>query len=951
MIKKTDQEVITNLPKESGYKISEDKNSLNEIFLLISKNQNPIIIKSYTFNVIKNISTKGYILKEANKLIDDFKIFPPKEIKISDISFTAYNFNSLYAFFKKKNIDPNNLYLDEKKFNISNIFSSKIKTFTFLLKNKNNINFGEYKVSERDESSELLSKLINPDKKYVKYNQNSIYYSNGKRDNLLQDIYGHDINEGILYIYGPSGIGKTITLLKFRQFNYNTLYLNLKDIFKTFDIKDIFNSLIGELSFIFKDNGKFNEYINQELMPIIQSKILYDGKDVFCELLAHIIKTRDQFINMDEGNKLYVIIDQYKSVYDKSLKIKNILSNSIEIASVICSSFNEEIAYDDYNKMLFLDIKNNNIIYLSNFGAFTLTLSSNKLNLIKEFGDLPKYIEEINILPEDEIKINEYRAKKIKDIKAKIESFIACKTFNNPYYKISNIVKDIIQYEGIDISINIFTLLFLCIPLKYFVPIKISNNFFKFYYSFPLLKNILECILIDNISEINTQLMDDSVYSIQTAWNFEILVQNFFSLEKKPFNDLDYFVKSQIEVNSIYDFQEIIIKAEYNNKNIGFNEDNEYIFKLSSEKKDFYEKLISLDGITNISQKPYGESYDGAILIPTNKNNQRNFHCLLYQVTLDRATKNFICREKIMDSLPNIKKKFESVFNINIVNFYFTYILNYYRKGITNVERLCNYYVNKLYYCFYDNKNKKLRNKNNIELKWSLLKTVGKLRNYSKIYKEFSKNSYLSNLFLKDAYERISLGKLNKENEEDIINNSFLNKNIDFVYEQNNNLTNNKRKRACLNKDELNISKKDKKDYIENNKIKKVIDFLPDNLNQNEKIFVDKNEDKYTFKKNYQLLIEDLLKKNNINNIIRGIFPITCLFGNDDYAILYIGLKEENAILVYFSKEKEKLLLYDLLNNGNNINYEDKKFLDLLNPITSLNNYISYLFEINELNE
>jgi hypothetical protein len=129
-----------------------------------------------------------------------------------------------------------------------------------------------------------------------------------------------------------------------------------------------------------------------------------------------------------------------------------------------------------------------------------------------------------------------------------------------------------------------------------------------------------------------------------------------------------------------------------------------------------------------------------------------------------------------MDSLPNIKKKFESVFNINIVNFYFTYILNYYRKGITNVERLCNYYANKLYYCFFDNKNKKLRNKNNIELKWSLLKTVGKLRNYSKKYKEFSKNSYLSNLFLKDAYERISMGKLNKENEEEIKDNSvFLN--------------------------------------------------------------------------------------------------------------------------------------------------------------------------------
>ena len=147
--------------------------------------------------------------------------------------------------------------------------------------------------------------------------------------------------------------------------------------------------------------------------------------------------------------------------------------------------------------------------------------------------------------------------------------------------------------------------------------------------------------------------------------------------------------------------------------------------------------------------------------------------------------------------------------------------------------------------------------------------------------------------------------------------NSFLNKNIGFVYEQNNTLINNKRKRACLNKDELNISKKNKNDYIENNKIKKVIDFLPENLNQNEKKFVYKIEDKYSFKKKYQLLIADLLNKNNISNIIRGIFPITCLFGNDDYAILNIGLKEENVILVYFSKEKEKLLFYDLINNEN----------------------------------
>ena len=65
------------------------------------------------------------------------------------------------------------------------------------------------------------------------------------------------------------------------------------------------------------------------------------------------------------------------------------------------------------------------------------------------------------------------------------------------------------------------------------------------------------------------------------------------------------------------------------------------------------------------------------------------------------------------------------------------YILNYYRKGKTNVERLCNYYTNKLYYCFYDHKSKKLKNKNNTELKWSLLKNVSKIRNYTKFRKNY----------------------------------------------------------------------------------------------------------------------------------------------------------------------------------------------------------------------
>ena len=961
-----------NIPKEC--KFQEEPNELAMLYSLILNNGNPktsIIFKKYAFHVQNHVYKNGYILKETNNLIEDFFLFSPKEIKISDTTFKAYNFESLFAFFNKKKIDDDRIYLNDEKFNIMTIFANESKSFDFLLKAKNDINLGEYKVTKRVINLTLLSELISPEKKYIKFSKDSFYLSNPERDKLINDIGYHVNKKGILFIYGPSGLGKTVTFLKFRHQYINTLYINLKDIFSSFEIREIFDSLVSELSFLFNDDTKFNEYIQKELLPIIQNKILYDGKEVFCELLVQIIKTIT-IINRKKG-KLYIIIDQYKLCYDESLKIKNILANYTTIVPIICSSSNEDNIYNQYYKLFVLDNNISNIIYLTGFGGFELDLPDYKLKLIKEFGDFPKYIEDISKLPENEDDIKKYRADTLDILKAKINKFIAHKIFYSSSHKITNIIKEMIQLEGTIIDTYKFSKLFHFIPLKYFIPKKMNQNNFKIYYAFPFIKNILLCIINDNISEINSQILDDSIYSIQIAWNFEILVQNYFSLEKKPFPDLNYFVKSQVEVNSIFDFKEIILKAEYNNQNIQLNEDKEYIFKIkSSEKNKFFEKLISLDGITNISQKSFGESYDGAILIPSpSTKNNRNFHFLLYQVTLDRSNEHFIYREKILDSLSNIKILFETFFNIKIIDFYFMYILNYYRKGTTNVEKLCNYYTNKLYYCFYDSKSNKLRNRNSSELQWSLLKKFAKVKNFSKSYKEFIKNSYLSNLLLEDSFNKMSSellkienkdknnnieNNLSEEEKKEIFNkinitvNSFLNKDINFVYEDNNNDKIFINKKTMPNKQELGNSKKDKKkNYIEKNKIKQVVDFLPKDLSEKEKKFIIQKGDNYTFITHLQQKIEKKIKNIKINNLIRGFFPINCLFVNHEYAILYIGFKgeSESAILAYFSKDEEKILLFDLINEKD-IKQEEKIFIDIFNPIFSFNNYISYMFKTNE---
>ena len=417
------QTYLKNLSED--YHIEEDIDALKKIYSLIESQEDRITIKNYKFKVKENIASGGYIVTEINKLKKPFYIYKPKEIIISGISFTAYNHQSLYTFLEKKNIDKNNIYMEEKPFDVDEIFASKIDSFNFLLKVNRNINIEVYKIIERDLDSNLLSSLVSPEKKYINYSKDSLYFSNSKRNELIQKIFYHVNKKGILFIHGPSGIGKTVTLLYFRYFNINTLYINLKDIFQTFEIKRIFDNIMSELSFLFDNEASFNNYIHKELFPLIQNKVLYDGKDVFCELLAHIIKTMT-IINKKIG-KLYVIIDQYKLKYDITLKIKNILSNSTKIVPVICSSSNEDNIYNDYYKMLFLDNNINNIIYLSNFGPFDLSLSKHKLNLIKEFGDLPKYMEQIRNLPESEKDINDYRTKNIHIIKEKIANFISNK--------------------------------------------------------------------------------------------------------------------------------------------------------------------------------------------------------------------------------------------------------------------------------------------------------------------------------------------------------------------------------------------------------------------------------------------------------------------------------------------------------------------------------------------
>lgn len=939
-------------------KISEYSDLHSIILQKIKKGCSSLTVNEYKFKVFYNPAKKCYCLNEDTGSLEEIEIYEPKTVIISGFKIIIYNLDTFFAFLEKKCIQQDNIYYKEKQFNVYKIFSEKEKELELFLGSKNKEESKTYQIMQKPTNSKILKSLVKQDKNYIDYNDNSELFINEERNNFINDIYNHNKSEGILYIYGPSGIGKTVTLLLFRYYYKNTLYLNLKYIFHNLESKKIYDSVIDELSFMFSNNTNLNNYVNSQLDKVLKSESLYDGYEFFCKLLEKIIKTKSDFLNVRKG-EMFIVIDQYQSKFDSKLKIKNILNNSNDIVSVICSSTNQESFRVEFGDIFFQGKRINKIKYVKNFGTLSIPkLSINKLNLVKELGDLPKYIEEINRIEED--KINEYRKKKIEYINKKINKFLLNKTFGTTY-KVAKIVKEIIQYENTSILANQFQSLFRFLPLKYFIPIKIEQNNYKYNYSFPLIKQVLESIINDYSYEINKELLEESKYSVTTAWNFEFLIQNHFALNTKPFNDLEYYIKSKIEINSIFDLKEIILTIPYNDKNLELK-GNDYIYKINSkeDKNNFIKTLISLDGITDITQKPFGESYDGGLLIPIKQKNtsSKKFDFLLYQATLDRPTSSFISREEILKNIPQIKRRFETCFDITINNFYFIYILNFQRKGMTNVEKLCNYYTNKLYFAFYDSKDDTLKNKNNQILKWNLIKDVAKIGHLSEEYNNFNKYTYMINLSLNDAYENISnlilknekgkgvfpeIDDKEKEKIKDEIKitaNSFLNKEIDVMIGDKA-FTKKKTKRE----EDKNEKPKIQEEKEINNKIKKINDFLPKELNKFEMNYIYSESNIFFMKNEYEETVKKILKITKTKNLKRGLFLPICLYDNDNIAIIYFNTKKEQIVLSKYSKTENEILFYDM-KTKNLITPSDELVKNICNPYICMNEYISYLFEI-----
>ena len=91
--------------------------------------------------------------------------------------------------------------------------------------------------------------------------------------------------------------------------------------------------------------------------------------------------------------------------------------------------------------------------------------------------------------------------------------------------------------------------------------------------------------------------------------------------------------------------------------------------------------------------------FDGALLIPENSKNNKNYNLILYQVTKNK-TNNRVSNESFSTYKEMVIKNIEILFNIKIKKCNFIYILFFEDKDKSLME-YCNKIENKLDYIFY----------------------------------------------------------------------------------------------------------------------------------------------------------------------------------------------------------------------------------------------------------
>ena len=426
---------------------------------------------------LKKNNLELYFEKKDDKITVSFK---KGKFEIDSIPITFQNENN-ECLFKIYNI------LDLNK--MENTFKSIKKYYDFYLPNDQRITFEEIKEGnnklitlkkKKDQYKDIfrpLCRRLSKTEKSLTIKTNNLLpensvslslYSNcdfqliiDSRMSLINKIdnFVQNNNKYILKMYGSDGIGKSITLLYYMSIEtkYRMIYFNLKDIFS--NRSDSYSYFLNALMKYYstydddldstkdqkekeendRDKSNYESYLN--FIESLKTNSNLPAKNNFWDLLNF-------FCEMRKFNgKSIIIIDQYKSEYDKGkqINLKKLLSEFGEnevIKFIVASSLNDDSVKEDLRDDLILiygdTIEQKNFLTKQKetdtievedklFEDFKFEQTNNEMIIDDDFSKISIF----NIVNDNKLENPKFKNTQIKDNNSEINQENKSKILNN----------------------------------------------------------------------------------------------------------------------------------------------------------------------------------------------------------------------------------------------------------------------------------------------------------------------------------------------------------------------------------------------------------------------------------------------------------------------------------------------------------------------------------------
>ena len=530
-----------------------------------------------------------------------------------------------------------------------------------------------------DNISVYSNNIVKPDDSFT-------FFPSQERNSFIDEIenfmYNPNDLDNFLFITGPSGIGKSITLLSFLNrefFRYSTAYINLGVIRKNSTIPGLMEKyFFRETVTLFKD---FNQYLE------LATEIRKSGATNYWYCLTRIIK---YLINTQKSHLLF--IDQYKEYGDNNerqlIKLLNLIHGT-KVKLLICSSINE----DEIRKILINDWMSSSNTTKSIFtyhyypSLAKVILKENEKGTLLEtqlnrLGFLPKYYMILKKLPSNTQMVTFIENEK-KRIYKKIIDF-----FEGKELSLFHLFMYSRAYCDKELSLALFKEIIDFIPLKYYEIYK-KDKTFTIIPHFPIIDEIINDYLPSLVIKYHDSNLVNQNLKVNGSY-LGIIFEYFIHLtfyQGNPFSK-NLPINKVIRVNNLINLKRLPDEIEITENNL------------------YYIQPCQLNA----------KKYDSALL----KINRKGEAKLIYfQITIGKNKNKILSQKDIMDEFEEkIKINFKKKFKIDIQkeNFSTYYILLKHNKAEKTAIMLSDEKIPFLYYSmkmneFYDKNGIKIDHK------------------------------------------------------------------------------------------------------------------------------------------------------------------------------------------------------------------------------------------------